>query len=507
MNQEEYERLHQEIRLLKEKIAQNKRELDALKVNNLFLEALFDGIGEEIMVVDTDFNIRDANRTFLNQYGITREDILGRKCHEIKEHSDVPCRLNQEDCPLEQARSTGQMVERTLFRRDPRGKNKELNMCMYPLRPEGEDIAYFIEITRDITEYRELIGKLRASEKRFRAILDTATDGIVSIDSNQRVILFNNAAEKIFGYSRKEILGQDLNLLIPQHYGDHHRFVNRFLENRESEIIGKTITLTGLRKGGEEFPVQLSISFIELGGRPTFTAIIRDVSDQLHMERKLLQSERLAAVGQAVAHVSHELKNPLMIIGGFSTQIRKGLGQGKEATKLDMILDEVTRLERLVADLGDFTKTYKLVKRRTPINAVLQDVINIMSEVHALDNYDFHQDLSDEVQEIISDPDKLKQVFINIISNGIEAMEHGGRIAVSSRRITNSVEVRISDQGSGIPKEDLERIFEPFYTTRKGGSGLGLSISFKIVEAHNGEIYAVSRPGKGTTFIIRLPNQ
>jgi len=504
---DDHERLSKKIRLLKETLAQREREMDALKVNNLFLGALFDGITEEIMVVDPDFNIKDANKTFLNQYGVKREDVVGRKCHEVKEHSDTPCSLKEGDCPLEQARKSGQIVEITRFHRDPEGKTKELNMSMYPLRPEGEDIAYFIEITRDITEYKELIGELHASEKKFRAILDTATDGIVSIDANQRIILFNNAAERIFGYSRKEILGENLNILIPQHYGDHSRFVHRFLENRESEIIGKTISITGLRRGEEEFPIQLSLSFIELGGKPTFTAIIRDVSDQRHMERKLLQSERLAAVGQAVAHVSHELKNPLMIIGGFSTQIRKGLGQGKEATKLDMILDEVKRLERLVADLGDFTKTYTLVKRQTHINSVVKDVINIMSEVRLLDDYDLHQDLSEEVQEIICDPDKLKQVFINVISNGLEAMEEGGLITVSSRSIDNGIEVRISDDGPGIPGEDLEHIFEPFYTTRKKGSGLGLSISFKIVEAHRGDISAISRPGQGTTFIIRLPNK
>ena len=507
MKEDDNKRLNQEIRLLKETLVQTERELDALKVNNLFLGALFDGITEEIMVVDPEFNIKDVNKTFLNHYGVKREDVVGKKCHEVKEHSDTPCSLKEGHCPLEQARKSGQVFEMTRFHKDLEGKTKELNMSMYPLRPEGEDIAYFIEITRDITEYKELIGELNASEKRFRAILDTATDGIVSIDANQRIILFNNAAERIFGYSRKEILGENLNILIPKHYGDHLRYVNRFLENRESEIIGKTISLTGLHKGGNPFPIQLSLSYIALGGKPTFTAIIRDVSEQRQMERKLLQSERLAAVGQAVAHVSHELKNPLMIIGGFSAQIRKGLGQGKEASKLDMILDEVKRLERLVADLGDFTKTYTLVKRQSQINAVVKDVINIMSEVHLLDNYDLHLDLSDEVHEIICDPDKLKQVFINIISNSLEAMEQGGLIAVTSNKINNGVEVRISDEGPGIPEEDREHIFEPFYTTRKRGSGLGLSISFKIVEAHRGDISAVSRPGQGTTFIIHLPNK
>ena len=507
MKEDGREPLIRKIRLLKEALRRRERELERLRVKNLFLEAVFDGISEEIMVVDPDFNIKDANQTFLNRYGIKKEDALVRKCHEIKERSETPCQIEEDTCPLEQARITGKRVEMTRFHQDSRGNRKELSLSMYPLAPDGNEITYFIEIARDVTEYRELIRELRASEKRFRAILDTATDGIISIDENHRIILFNNAAERIFGYSRKEILGENLNVLIPPQYGDHYRFIRRFLENKKSEIIGKTISLTGLRRGGQEFPVQLGLSFLEMGGRATFTAIIRDVSDQVQMERKLLQSERLAAVGQAVAHVAHELKNPLMIIGGFSAQIRKGLDQGKDASKMDMILDEVKRLERLVADLGDFTKTYTLVKRPARINDLLKDVINIMSGVHAPHQYGFHHDLSDDVHEIICDPDKLKQVFINIISNGLEAMEEGGGITVLSRKVSGGIEVQIIDQGTGIPDGDLAHIFEPFFTTRKGGSGLGLSISYKIVEAHNGDLSAFSRPGKGTTFIVRLPNK
>ena len=507
MKEDGRESLIRKIRLLKEVLRRRERELERLRVKNLFLSAVFDGISEEIMVVDPEFNIKDANQTFLDRYGIDKEDALVRKCHEIKEHSDTPCQIEEDTCPLERVRITGKRVEMTRFHRDSGGNRKELNLSMYPLAPDGKDITYFIEIARDVTEYRELIRELRASEKRFRAILDTATDGIISIDESHRIILFNNAAERIFGYSRKEILGENLNVLIPPQYGDHYRFVRRFLENKKSEIIGKTISLTGLRRGGQEFPVQLGLSFLEMGGRATFTAIIRDVSDQVQMERKLLQSERLAAVGQAVAHVSHELKNPLMIIGGFSAQIRKGLDQGKDASKMDMILDEVKRLERLVADLGDFTKTYTLVKRPARINDLLKDVINIMSGVHLPHQFGFHHDLSDDVHEIICDPDKLKQVFINIISNGLEAMEEGGTMRVISRKVPTGVEVQIIDQGTGIPEEDLAHIFEPFFTTRKGGSGLGLSISYKIVEAHNGDLSASSRPGKGTTFTVRLPNK
>jgi len=362
-----------------------------------------------------------------------------------------------------------------------------------------------MEITWDVTEYQNLIRKLKASEKKFRAILDTATDAILSIDEAQKIVLFNDAAQKIFGYTRREVLGKDLNMLIPPQYGDHHRFVKNFLDSKEPKAVGKTLSLTALRKNGEEFPIELGLSHHQMKEGITFTAIIRDVSIQKQLERKLLQTERLAAVGQTVAHVAHEIRNPLMIIGGFSNQIRESLIDPKAIRKLDMVLDEVSRLEKLVANLGDFTKEYRLVKRQADINSVIQDVLKIMGEIYSSDKHDLKIDLHPNLKEVNCDPDKLKQVFMNIIANGIEAMEDGGTISINTQKWYDGVEIRIADEGIGISEEHLLRIFEPFYTTRERGSGLGLSISYKIVAAHKGDIYATSIPGEGATFIIRLP--
>ncbi|MCJ7810472.1 MAG: PAS domain S-box protein, partial [Desulfobulbaceae bacterium] len=226
-----------------------------------------------------------------------------------------------------------------------------------------------------VDENRELIRKLKASEKRFKAILDTATDAIISIDSNHNIVLFNDAAQRIFGYTRDEVLGKDLNLLIPQQYGNHSVFVRKFLESGASKIPGKSINLTGLKSNGEEIPIELGLSHMKIDGENTFTAMVRDISEQKQLEKKLLRAERFAAVGQIVAHVAHEIKSPLMIIGGFSHQIKDSLSDEKALMKLEMIIDEVSRLEKLVASLGDFTKVYRLVKRPADINSVILDVL------------------------------------------------------------------------------------------------------------------------------------
>ena len=340
----------------------------------------------------------------------------------------------------------------------------------------------------------ELVRKLKGSEARFRAILDTATDGVLSIDADHHITLFNQAAQKMFSYDASEVMGRDLNLLIPPQYGDHYRYVRRFVETKTPHVIGKTLTLSALRKGGEEFPIELGLSCLDMDGQVTFTAIIRDISGHKQLEKKLLQSQRLAAVGQAVAQVAHEIRNPLMIIGAFSEQIKKTATDPKAVQKLEIILDEVSRLQMLISDLGDFTKVYSLVKRPADINSLVRDVLRLMAELHPTGKYSFREVLSQDIKEVHCDPDKLKQVLTNVISNGLEAMGNGGVITVTTDRCGGGVQIRIDDEGVGIDGEDLPRIFDPFFTTRPKGYGLGLSICYKIVEAHQGEIWAEQSP-------------
>ncbi len=507
METREIGRLTEEVKVLRETLAQKEQQLKDLKVSSLFLETLFDGISEEIMVVGGDFIIEDVNRGLLDNYRLKKEAVVGRKCHEIIHQSNEPCKFGKHPCPLEEARRTGERVEVTHQHRQADGEIKEVVRIMYPVAIGGEAPKHFVEISRDVTDYQDLIRKLHVSEKKFKTILDTATDAIISIDEDHKIVLFNDAAKRIFGYSRHEVSGKNLDMLIPPQYGDHYRFVRGFLETREHKAMGRPLSLSAVRKSGQEFPIEIGLSHHEMEGKVTFTAIIRDVSAQRQLEKKLLRSERLAAVGQTVAHVAHEIKNPLMIIGGFSHQIKTNLTDEKAIQKLDMIFDEVGRLEKLVANLGDFTKVYNLVKRPADINSVIQDVLKIMGEIYPPEKYHFQTDLSPNLEEISCDPDKLKQVFINIIANGIEAMEDGGTIRISTGKSYEGVEIRLSDEGTGISEEDLLRIFEPFYTTRDSGSGLGLSISYKVVEAHKGEICADSMPGKGTTFVVRLPER
>ncbi len=194
-----------------------------------------------------------------------------------------------------------------------------------------------------------------------------------------------------------------------------------------------------------------------------------------------------------------------MVIGGFSRQIKKDLGDDNAIKKLELICEEVERLEKMVASMGDLTKIYKLTKRPSNINSLALDVMQVMNELYPQKKYLIKTDLCPDLRSVSCDPDKIKQVFINLVSNGIESMEDGGTITIVTKNRADGIEIQTKDEGVGIREEDLLHIFEPFFTTRERGSGLGLTISYNIVQAHKGEIKAFSAPGKGTTFTIRLP--
>ena len=200
MVQEDHRRVLRERDLLRERLSKMEREFEDLKMSNLFLGAIFNSISEEIMVVDRDFNIKKVNETFLTRHRLTNKDVRGKKCYEVKKQTEYPCTLEERSCPLVRARKTDKKVELTHRHRNAEGQDREVILIAYPLMSQYDVSKYFIEITRDVTDYRVLLKKFRASEKRLRAILDTATDAVLSIDENHNIIIFNNAAQKIFGY-------------------------------------------------------------------------------------------------------------------------------------------------------------------------------------------------------------------------------------------------------------------------------------------------------------------
>ncbi len=234
----------------------------------------------------------------------------------------------------------------------------------------------------------------------------------------------------------------------------------------------------------------------------------RDLRERKRLEEELLRSERLSALGRMAAHISHEIKNPLMLIGGFARQVLKDpIGDPEKIKeKLQIMVDEVQGLEGFLAEVGGYAKISEPQKRLGDLNALIQETCHRLEPIIQERDITLRLELDPNLPPVQFDPVHLRQVILNIAQNGIEAMPHGGTLTIVSGREADRVLVHISDTGEGIPPELLEKIFQPFFSTKAKGSGLGLAISQKIIEAHQGTITLESEPHHGTrvTFFLKV---
>jgi PAS domain S-box-containing protein len=348
---------------------------------------------------------------------------------------------------------------------------------------------------------------LRQKQEINTGVINSATDALVTINEDHVIVGFNQEAERMFGYSREEALGQDLKLIVPAPFTEtHSSFLQRYLATREAHVLGRTRRLTARRRDGEEFTLSISFSVAEILGRLYFTAIMRDITEYKAMEDRLLQSERLAAVGNTVAHIAHEIKNPLLIIGGFARQLQKLPQLDDQARhKLSIIAEEVSHLEEMVAEMRDFVRRPPIRKQPGQLKAAVQQAVDLFQ--------DFFQEHQIQVRIVEAallptasfDPQQLHEVLLNLLKNAVEAMPQGGEITIVSRVRGNLAEIRVSDTGEGIQPEVAANIFQPYFTTKEKGTGLGLAICQSIIQEHGGSLLADSTPGQGSTFTIQLP--
>ena len=226
----------------------------------------------------------------------------------------------------------------------------------------------------------------------------------------------------------------------------------------------------------------------------------------LDSQERLMHSERFAAVGEAAAYVTHEIKNPLMVIGGLAGQVARRLTEDSAAReKLHIIQGEVRRLESFLGELRDFLRPVHPNKQEVDLNAIILEVKALMSPAAEEKGLNLEDDLDPRLPRLHADPNQLNQVLVNLIKNAMEATESGDRITLSTGSEDGQVWFSIQDNGKGMSPEVQEKVFHPFFTTKEKGTGLGLAVIHKIITDHNGTIALETVPGVGSTFTIRLP--
>jgi len=354
---------------------------------------------------------------------------------------------------------------------------------------------------------REHLAAAAQELEKFRSIVETAELGVVTINENHEVVYMNAAAERMFGYGRQEIMGRDLAPLIPpEHRHRHRHYVERYVRTRRGRMIGHTAELEAERKDGSRFPVSISFSVAEVGHSPLMTAIFRDLSKEQGLEKKVRQSQRLAILGEMVATVSHEIRSPLTLIGGFARQLERDPELGPKAlNKLGIISKEVERLETILNELGDLSRPAKYNWRECDVSQVVDHVAELMGPELEAAGAGLNVVHGQALPRVMADQDRLSQVLINLINNAVQASGGHARVEVALSPNGEGVRLEVHDHGGGLKPGQAEDIFTPFFTTKQGGTGLGLPVARRIVEEHGGEIELFNNDQGGATARITLP--
>jgi PAS domain S-box-containing protein len=512
------------------------------------LRPVVNALDQAVVIADAKGRITLFNPAADALYGSTLSSLLG---HEwIPDNIYLPdktTRCPKEKLPLWQAvgGETVQNVELYVRNAGPDG-GRWISVTGRPLLDQGGKLQGAMTVARDVTQLKGLIESERqargesSTEKRFRKLLEAAPDGILEVNADGKIVLVNQAAERMFGYTRDELLALNVEALVPAAMrGDHHRHRHAYAASPQTRPMGTGLELKAQRKDGSLFPVEISLSPNWTDGVMYVIALIRDISERKESEdrlravreqytaelavknrqlelrnREVEKANRLKS--EFLASMSHELRTPLHTIIGFSellTEETEGPLNPKQKRFLGHVLQDSRHLLELINEVLDISK---IEAGRLELQCEAFNFAECVVEVFAgIEQRARAKDLRLENRNtfkglLYADRLRIKEVLYNLLSNAVKFTPEGGSIWLDASQQEESLHITVSDTGVGISEEEQEAIFEKFYQagTTSGlreGTGLGLPITRKLIELHGGKIRVESSPGKGSRFIVILP--
>lgn len=364
----------------------------------------------------------------------------------------------------------------------------------------GNQIAVAIENAR-------LHAEIKESEETYKTLVEDINDGYFLCQDGD-LLYINDAFLNMHGYGRQEVSGTQFRDFINREYMPH---VEKTLkEGGRGKEIAEHIEFKRKHRDGRNLPTELKITRIEFRGRPALIGIFSDISKRKEMERKVMDSRRLASIGQLSASLAHEIRNPLSAIKTNIQVLSKTLNlEGFDKRRLEIASGEIRRLDRILEDILDFAAPVKLDRVAHDIREAIEKCVELLSEKINDADIRMVRKMSPGLPKVSMNYEKIQQAILNLLLNAIDAMPAGGELTIEtglSRRLgRKAVRVEIKDSGQGVSPEHETKIFEPFFSTKTKGTGLGLSNVKKIIEAHDGRIEMRSRPGHGTRMRLLLP--
>ncbi len=451
-------------------------------------------------VIHIDGIITYVNDATMKLIQTDNEDsIVGKSIYEFI-HMDSTQTARERIIQLKSNKEPNDYIEYKLVGLD--GSIIEVEISSVEVRNlKGE--SFIQSVIRDITERRKEEQSLRESAHTYEKLIEFLPEPIVV--SDQGVIIYMNVtAEKLTRtVSPKQLIGRNVaDLFHPDDYEQSQKIMDEVMQNDSLSPFTETKVICC---DGEYIDVEISsIRIHNFMGRMAILSVLRDLTQRKHSQEILIKSEKLSVIGQLAAGVAHEIRNPLTVLRGFTQLLQKELG--KDHSHLSTMLSELDRINDIVNEFMTLAKPQFVQFHSNHICEILNSVISILETQAILVNVYITCDYAEQIPKIHCDENQLKQVFINVIKNAIESMPFGGEINILVELMNDQhLLIRISDQGPGIPQAIIQKIGEPFFTTKENGTGLGLMICQRIIEAHQGTLSITSRENKGTTIDILLP--
>ena len=453
-------------------------------------------------IISTDAKgvIKSINKAGEKMFGYRAEELIGKHVSLIQARLPEAARLKVKE---KADRGEDWEAECLGIRKD--GSTFPLWFATSYLFDDDGRIKSAIGISRDITRIKETEERLQY----MALLIENASHGIISTDTDNIILSVNRAAEALYGYRADELIGKPVSILYsdrnPKEYLRRLRMKMNRRENWDAELWRK-------KKNGEEILIWISTSYLfdEKGRIRNKISIERDITKVKQMEEELLHSAKLASLGEMAAGIAHEIKNPLTGIAlGLEKLERSIPAESNGMQTVEKISREIKRINEIVSRLLDLSRKKKPELEMLHVNAVIRDVLLNITPLARQKRAAVHTELAPGLSPLEADMGQLYQVFLNLSLNAIQAMPKGGTLTIATRELESNgnrtLAISFADTGVGISRENLRRIFEPFYSTRKGGTGLGMSISHRIVQDHGGRISVESEPGHGTTITVLLP--
>ena len=483
-------------------VTDERRAREAVAQSEARYRNVFETATDALFTLDTHGSVTSANEATCALFDVRRDQLLGRPIARWVEDGE---RDAVELAFQEASHGYGRRFDCTVARAS--GERRQLSATVTPIR-HGEQVTGVLVLARDETEHRERAAALARSEARYADLVESASDAIFTVDTEGRFTSVNRALEAATGRDRAELLGAPFTTVLdPRDRDDLRDTLRETLEGRRVRRELRYLDANGVAR-----PAAMLASPLRDGSAVTGAlAVVRDVGEEKLLVEQLVQQEKLAAIGQLVSGVAHELNNPLASVMAFSQLVLGTAGNDAERDEaLATIHSEARRAAKIVSNLLTFARQHPPQRTTTSVSSVVASTLDMRRYALAVHGVELEEQLDDSLPAIWADPFQLQQVFLNLIGNAEQALrgwEGHRRIIVTTEERAGRIVVTVRDTGPGISSAEIDRVFNPFYTT-KGvgkGTGLGLSVSDGIIREHGGSIRVESSEGAGAAFVVELP--